>query len=167
VQKKSITTTITPIANNLANVIETPVASTDAPAVVPDAPVKPKTPVKNSGTKNINSVEFAPVFPGCETLTNNEDRKACLSDKIRAFIAKKFDTDEFSYLDSDKVFRIDVEFRIDANGNVAGIRSRAPERSLEEEAIRVIKLLPSMKPGMQGITPVEVLYRVPITFKTN
>jgi len=167
IQKKIITTTIIPIADNLANKIETPLATTDTPTVSGTSEVIPNKSENKSVPDNINTVEFVPIFPGCESLSNNEERKACLSDKIRAFISKKFDTEEFSYLDSDKVFRISVEFKIDVNGNVSEIRSRAPEKSLEEEAIRVINLLPSMKPGMQGATPVEVLYRVPITFKTN
>ena len=95
-------------------------------------------------------------------------REGCVcEDKIRAFISKKFNTDEFAYLDSGKQFRIDVQFMIDKNGNVQEVRSRAPERSLEHEAERVIKLLPTVKPGMQGKTPVDVIYRIPIIFKTN
>ena len=31
---------------------------------------------------NIEAVEFVPVFPGCETLDNNEARRACMSEKI-------------------------------------------------------------------------------------
>lgn len=167
IQKKVITIKIIPVDDNLAKIIETPVAAIDTPVVSGTSTVITNTPEKKSGTDNINTVEFAPIFPGCESLSNNEERKACLSDKIRAFILRKFDTEEFSYLDSDKIFRISVEFKIDVNGNVTEIRSRAPEKSLEEEAIRVIKLLPSMKPGMQGTMPVEVFYRVPITFKTK
>jgi protein TonB len=161
-----ITDVITVLPNTAPITMETPVAAIDNPPVV-YTPALPDKPVVNSGPKDINTVEFVPVFPGCESLTSNEERKQCLSDKIRAFIGRKFNSDEFSYLDSGKTFRIDVQFKIDTKGNITEVRSRAPERSLEQEALRVINLLPPIKPGMQGNMPVEVYYRVPITFKTN
>ncbi|KAA3621876.1 MAG: hypothetical protein DWP94_09565, partial [Flavobacterium sp.] len=153
--------------NDLTMNVETPVATTETPTT----PVKTTTETVSSKIPNptvdVISVEFVPVFPGCESLGSNDERRDCLSDKIRSFISKKFNTDEFSYLDSGKKFRIDVQFMIDKNGNVQEVRSRAPERSLEHEAERVIKLLPTLKPGMQGNTAVDVIYRIPIIFKTN
>lgn len=164
--KKTIITDVIKVVPNIATTItETPLATTQNPPL-PNTPVV-VVPVVNTGPKDINTVEFVPIFPGCEALSSNEERKQCLSDKIRAFIARKFDADEFSYLDSGKTFRIDVQFKIDSKGQITEVRSRAPEKSLEEEAIRVINLLPHIKPGMQGATPVEVFYRVPITFRTN
>ncbi len=166
VRKRTITTEVA-VAKNLPAIVETPVAAIDAPKANVVTADKRTLPPVNTGPENINTVEFAPVFPGCESLGSNEERKQCLSDKIRSFISKKFDTDEFSYLDSGTVFRIDVQFKIDHTGKVREVRSRAPERALENEAIRVINLLPKIKPGMQGEKPVEVIYRVPITFKTD
>lgn len=145
----------------------TPLATKVEPKVVETPTIKDPTPPVKSVPENVNTVEFAPVFPGCENLATNQARKQCLSENIRAFVARKFDTEEFSYLDSGKVFRISVEFKIDASGNVRDVRSRAPEKSLEDEAIRVINELPLFKPGMQGNRPVDVLYRIPITFQTN
>jgi protein TonB len=165
-RKRSITTQVL-VAKNLPSVTETPVATTDPPQAKVVTPVGPTLYPEKSGPENINTVEFVPVFPGCETLSSNEERKQCLSDKIRAFISKKFDADEFSYLETGTLFRIDVQFKIDQNGFVQEVRSRAPERGLENEAIRIISLLPKIKPGMQGDKPVEVLYRVPIVFKTE
>jgi protein TonB len=165
IRPKNITTVLA-VATNLANIDETPVATTD-PVEVPVTPVVPAHTPEPPSTENVNTVEFVPIFPGCESLGSNEERKQCLSDKIRSFIGKKFDTDEFSYLDSGTVFRIDVQFKIDTQGNVSEIRSRAPERELESEAERVIKLLPRFKPGMQGDKPVNVIYRVPIVFKAQ
>jgi protein TonB len=38
---------------------------------------------------------------------------------------------------------------------------------LQDEAIRVISLLPKMKPGKQQGKPVKVRYAVPIAFKVE
>ena len=58
-------------------------------------------------------------------------------------------------------------FKIDKNGNVTGVRARAPHKSLEDEAIRVIRLLPKMKPGLQDGKPVVVPYSLPIIFSVE
>jgi protein TonB len=63
--------------------------------------------------------------------------------------------------------RINVIFKIDKNGNVTGVRSRAPHPRLEKEAARVINLLPKMKPGRQRGKAVVVPYSLPITFKVQ
>lgn len=167
VKQKVITDIITTVKNDMQIKDNTPLATAVEPVPVNTNTTIVKPEPTTSAPKNINTVEFVPVFPGCEQLGSNELRKQCLSDKIRAFISRKFDTDEFSYMDSGKIFRISVEFKIDANGRVTDIRSRAPEKSLEIEAKRVINELPMFKPGMQGNVPVEVLYRIPITFQTN
>ncbi len=166
VKPRKTITTVVAVATNLPTVVETPVAPVDAPTA-PEAPVNTVVTPTPPTSENINSVEFVPVFPGCESMGTNEERKQCLSDKIRSFIARKFNSDEFSYLDSGSSFRIDVQFMINSEGEITEIRSRAPERSLELEAERVIGLLPNIKPGMQGNKPVNVLYRVPIKFNAQ
>lgn len=112
-------------------------------------------------------IENVPVYPGCETAGNNDAKKACLEEKIRKFINKKFDTEianDYS-LEGEQV--IYVGFKIDQNGNVTGIGSRAPHPALSDEAERVIKSLPKMTPGMQRGKPVIVSYSLPIRFRVE
>ncbi|HBO29337.1 MAG TPA: energy transducer TonB, partial [Leeuwenhoekiella sp.] len=45
--------------------------------------------------------------------------------------------------------------------------SRGPHPRLEQEAARVIKLLPQMTPGMQRGKAVGVLYSLPIVFQVQ
>ncbi len=58
-------------------------------------------------------------------------------------------------------------FKIDEKGNITDIRARAPHIKLEEEAIRVMKLLPKMIPGKQKGKTVAVLYSLPIAFNVE
>ncbi len=37
---------------------------------------------KDAIPKNILSVEYAPVFPGCENATTKQERIKCFSDKL-------------------------------------------------------------------------------------
>ena len=108
-------------------------------------------------------IENVPEYPGCEKGTNSEKRK-CMSKAIEKFIQKKFNTDLANDLGLTGKQRISVIFKIDKNGNVTGVRSRAPHPLLEKEAERVVNLLPKMKPGRQRGRAVVVPYSLPITF---
>ena len=111
-------------------------------------------------------IENVPEFPGCEKGSNAEKRQ-CMSKKIEKFVQRKFNTDLAGDLGLTGKQRINVLFKIDKNGNVTGVRSRAPHPRLEKEAARVINLLPKMKPGRQRGKAVVVPYSLPITFKVQ
>jgi protein TonB len=111
-------------------------------------------------------IENVPEYPGCERGSNAEKRK-CMSDKIAKFVQRKFNTDLAGDLGLSGRQRISVFFKIDKNGNVTGVRSRAPHPRLEKEAARVINMLPKMKPGKQRGKAVIVPYSLPIVFQVQ
>ena len=111
-------------------------------------------------------IENVPVYPGCEK-GNNEAKKKCMSEKIQKFVQKKFNTDLAGDLGLTGRQRISVLFKIDRQGNITGVRSRAPHPRLEKEAARVINLLPKMKPGKQRGKSVTVPYSLPIIFQVQ
>jgi len=111
-------------------------------------------------------LEEAPLFPGCKG--TKEELKACFSKQINNYINRKFNAGLAEELGlTPGVQRIFTLFKIDTNGNVVDIQARAPHKRLQEEAIRVIKLLPKMEPGKQQGTPVKVRYSMPIVFKVQ
>lgn len=109
-------------------------------------------------------IENVPVYPGCENMSGNDAKKKCMSEKVSAFINKKFNTDLAGDLGLDGRQRISVQFKIDKNGRVIDVRARAPHPRLEQEAVRVVESLPNMTPGKQRGKPVGVLYSLPIVF---
>ncbi|PWK20900.1 energy transducer TonB [Xanthomarina spongicola] len=111
-------------------------------------------------------IENVPVFPGCES-GNNEAKKACMNEKISKFVAKKFDTDLAGDLGLSGVQKISVFFKIDKTGEIVDVKARAPHPRLEQEAIRVIGMLPKMKPGKQRGKAVRVPYYLPIKFQVQ
>lgn len=117
--------------------------------------------------KNILGVEFFPVFPGCEKLSSDKEKRNCMSLKIKKFIVKKFNTDKIEESSTIKEQTITVQFTIDSNGIVRNVSARAPNKLLEKEAKRVVSNLPTMIPGRQGDKNVAVQYMIPITFKTE
>ncbi|CAH8282475.1 TonB-like protein [Mariniflexile fucanivorans] len=111
-------------------------------------------------------IENVPVYKGCDDSMTNTELKNCMSTSISKHVAKNFNTKIANGLGfPDGKVRINLIFKIDREGNVVDIRSRAPHKALENEAIRVIKLIPRMdKPGYQKGKPVTVPYSLPIVF---
>lgn len=113
-------------------------------------------------------IEQVPLIEGCETVVNLKEQKECFSNKINEHVMKNFNTELANNLGLEKgVKRIFVSFKIDVNGDVVDVRARAPHKDLEEEAIRVINLLPKMTPGTDKGKQVNVPYSLPITFKID
>ena len=111
-------------------------------------------------------IENVPVFPGCKG--NQAALKKCMSEKIQKHVSRKFNVDLAQDLGlSAGKKRISVQFKIDKNGNISDIRARAPHPRLQKEAMRIIKLLPKMKPGKQRNKPVGVRYNLPILFNVE
>ncbi len=113
---------------------------------------------------NIIGVEQVPIYPGCESAKTNDERRACMSDKLSTLIKKKFDTNIASELGLFGIQKIYVQFKIDQTGKVTEIISRAPSKRLEGEAQRVLMQVPQMVPGKQRHKPVSVMYTLPIVF---
>jgi protein TonB len=112
-------------------------------------------------------IENVPIYPGCEKMKNNADRKKCMSEKITKFVNREFNTGLATDLGLEGRQKISVQFKIDSKGNVVGIQSIAKHPKLRSEAARVIKKLPTMIPGMQRGKPVGVIYALPIIFQVQ
>lgn len=130
---------------------------------VPSEPVAPE-PV---ATVAFRAIQDVPIFPGCGQYTDNAKRKDCMSEKIRRFVNKRFDTELGRELGLSGITRINVQFTVDEYGKVVDVKARATAKPLEKEAKRVVNLLPDMKPGKQRGKAVRVVYTLPIVFKVN
>lgn len=123
-------------------------------------------------TSGVGDIPFAvidevPVFPGCETFELNEDRKKCMTDKVNELVTKNFNTSLGQELNLTGINRVYVQFKINAVGavEIMGVRAKHPQ--LEEEARRVVNMIPAMTPGKQQGKEVGVLYSLPITFRVG
>ncbi len=126
-----------------------------------------KDAVSGTGDVPFAVIEEVPVFPGCEDLNSNEDRKKCMTEKVTEFVNSNFNTSLGKQLGLEGVNRIYVQFKIGKDGAVEVLGARAPHPALQEEAERVVNLLPQMTPGKQKGQEVGVLYTLPITFKVG
>lgn len=120
--------------------------------------------------KNADEVPFvaldkAPRADNCDGLTTEIDTKECFSRFISSFVNKNFDLNLASKVGLVGKQRINVLFKVDANGNVNEARARAPHKDLETEALRVINSLPKFEPGEMNGKSVVVNYSLPILFQ--
>lgn len=109
-------------------------------------------------------IENVPVFPGCESMKTNNQKKACFQKMVQQHVRK-----EFMYpatpLELGIQGKVYVQFVIDVKGYITSIRTRGPDANLEKEASRIVASLPQMKPGLQRGRAVKVPYSLPITFR--
>jgi len=122
----------------------------------------------NDDEITFSTVDIAPIHPDCNTIKLNDERKKCTSNAVQKLIHKNFNTKLANSLElgSGKQ-RIFIYFSIDATGKVVDVAARAPHPKLEEEAIRVINLLPKFKPGQNEGKAVNVDFSLPIVFQSN
>jgi len=112
-------------------------------------------------------IDEVPTLSGCDESSNNDEKKKCVATAISKHVQQNFNTKLAENKNLVGKQRINVIFKIDTNGNVFGVRARAPHKMLEDEAIRVIKTLPQFTPGKQKGEKVVVPYSLPIVFQVE
>jgi len=123
----------------------------------------PSAPVHSSDTSKqeervFESVEWRPEFPGGV-------------DSLYKFIAQNIKYTP-SARENGVEGRVIIAFVVNEDGTLSDVKSVLPAsrklgHGLEEEAIRVVKMMPNWKPGSQGGKLVKIKYTLPIMFKLN
>ena len=108
-------------------------------------------------------IDKVPTFPGCP-----ENDKSCFNKKMQQHFQKEFNvnlTDSLKLSPGKK--RIIMLFKINKEGAITEIKAKAPHPALQEEAVRIIKLLPIMKPGELDGEKVAVKYILPMRIEVE
>ena len=123
----------------------------------------------NNGLKNIPFVivEKAPIYFGCEVYENNDKIIKCMSSSLMNHVSRNFNTSFAKELGlPNGITKIKVNFIVTKRGKVEHIKIAADHPRLEEEAERVMKLIPKFtKPGYHKGKAVNVPYFLPINFE--
>ena len=106
-------------------------------------------------------VESVPVYPGCEGVTN---MRVCFQEQIQKHLAKHFRYPKLA-IKRNLQGTVFVQFTVGKGGYIDNIKTRGPHVVLEEEAKRIISLIPRFKPGVQEGELVRVPFSIPIIFK--
>ncbi len=114
---------------------------------------------------NFMVVESVPVFPGCEDAVTNDEKRACFQKEIIRFVTRNFKFPELARQMGvgGKVF---VQFVIEKDGSISNVQvARGVEESIDQEAVRVVKSLPKVRPAKQRGKPVRMSFTLPINAK--
>jgi protein TonB len=119
---------------------------------------------ENTEVFDFVSVENRPVFPGCERESTEDAKFDCFQLKVRQFVAK-----ETSYptlaRDMGIQGKVWVSFIIEKDGSIADVTiERGIDKSLDSEAVRVVKKFPSMIPAKVSGRSVRMRYSLPVNF---
>ena len=114
---------------------------------------------------NFAIVENKPAFPGCEGEKTEDAKAQCFQRKMAEHVAKNFVFPEMAKQLGIQG-RIFVNFVIEKDGSISNVTVvRGVDKSLDDEAVRVIKKLPKMQPAKQRGKPVRMQFTMPINAK--
>ncbi|SDG63192.1 energy transducer TonB [Winogradskyella thalassocola] len=110
-------------------------------------------------------IEDVAEFTHTPDSLSKSEKKEYLSKHISKIITDNFNIEIAEKLGLKGKQRIFTQFKIDVNGDVVDINIRKSSHpELENEAKRVIKLLPKFKPAKQRNQNVAAIYTLPIVF---
>jgi protein TonB len=119
-----------------------------------DEVVQPPPSVDEGAVQIYDIVEEMPEYPGGQ-------------DAMFKFIAKSIVYPK-EMVDAGVQGRVYVEFIVRQDGGITDPKVlRGVAGPLDKEAIRVVKTMPKWMPGRQNGKPVDVRYRLPITFQLD
>ncbi len=106
-------------------------------------------------------IEEVPIFSGCEGAT---DTRLCFMEKMEAHIKKHFYYPKEAQ-NKGIEGRVNVIFTITEDGFIENIKTRGPDKILEDVVVDIISKLPRMQPGKFEGENISVPFSIPITFK--
>jgi protein TonB len=112
----------------------------------------PQTPVDPNDMENVRIVEQLPEFPGgmvefMKWLTHNlKYPPMAQRQKIEGEVV--------------------VSFIVNKDGSIADVKiQKSVDPSLDREALRVVRMMPQWKPGIENNKPCRTMFAIPINFK--
>jgi RecG-like helicase len=111
----------------------------------------------------LKDVEIAPVYNGCEKLSEKEIKK-CFNNKVSTFIKREFNLNISRDLNLSEPRQVEAFFIINENGNLTGMKVRNSEITIQAEILRVLRKMPVMKPAIHNGKSVAVLCSIIVKY---
>lgn len=114
-----------------------------------------------------NDVDEMPLFPGCEEITDKEEQRKCSDKKLLTFIYSQIKYPAAARKAGIQG-RVIVKYTVLKDGTVANARiEKEIGGGCGEAALKVIKALPKMIPGIKDGKAVGVEMLIPVQFKLD
>ena len=114
----------------------------------------------------LKDVEIAPVYNGCEDLSEKETRE-CFKEKVAEFVESEFNSSLLKELNLSEPKKVEAFFIITENGNLTGMKVRDTELTIQAEILRVLRKMPIMKPATDNGKSVSVLCSMIVQYKND
>ena len=114
----------------------------------------------------ITPIETMPRFPGCEHLTDHNERKQCSDKKLLEFVYTQIHFPPSKRWEHNASGIIIASFIVEANGNITNaeiVRDLTPFFS--EQVIDIVNAMPCWIPATQWGKKVRVKYHLPVRIK--
>lgn len=119
----------------------------------------------NDEVSSDEKLDKIPLFSNCAD-ESDIDQKNCFINEMTNHIIRNF---KYPSKARRKKIQglVNVLIIIGIDGKVRVLETHAPDgcQLLEEEAIRIINLVPRLEPGIKDGKPISVTYTIPIVFK--
>lgn len=120
-------------------------------------------------SEEMRAVEVMPMFPGCESVENLEERKKCADRRMLEFLYSNLKYPEVARTNNIEGTVI-VNFVVEKDGSISNeqvIRSVSAE--IDEAALDAVREMRNQNilwhPGLQSGKPVRVTFNMPLRFK--
>lgn len=127
------------------------------------------SPDLGQGNDGMDIKEIVPIeFSLCKRSWRNQEKFGkCINNEIKNFVKRNFNTKLGRKLNLYGVHKVYVRFVISKCGNIIEVKARGPHPKLEEEAVRVVKLLSKYIDGpvVYNNEKINQLYQLPIVFE--
>lgn len=112
----------------------------------------PQTPVEDHGLNDVRIVEALPEFPGGMV-------------EFMKWLTKNLRYPTYAHQQRIEG-KVVVSFIVNTDGSIAEVKlARSVDPLLDREALRVIRMMPKWKPGIQNNQPCRTMFAVPVVFK--
>lgn len=118
---------------------------------------------ENEILSNSTEIKEFPLAPGCEVVENNK-KTDCFNDFIAEHVKKHFKYPKKATKKNIQG-KVDVIIIFDKEGYIEKIETYGEHHILNEEARRIVSLLPKFEPGSINGIPKRVKFKFPITFR--
>lgn len=121
--------------------------------------------METPSASKIEGKNSPPLFPECDALETEKEKFYCFNRGLMKIVQTNFHYPEYLREKGieDKVW---VSFEIEKNGSIENINILHGEHDeLNYETIRIVCLIPDVKPAYLNGEPISFAYTMPINFK--
>ena len=156
-------TSISAVATTVA--VTTPISTPTSSVLNPESIVENK--VEDNTVYLFQTVDVIPNFSTCDSESNDQTKHECFQKSLMNHVIENFKYPEEAQKHGIQG-KVIVKFVIQKDGSIDDISVlRGVSEELDNEAIRIVSIIPNINPALLGGKNVKVSTMIPISFKLN